>query len=404
MTDMLQTIFHRLLASLDIETKRYLYPSFKLDNRLIGLSGPRGVGKTTMLLQFIRETQDSYSVIYFSADNIYFSSNSLFDYVRQLYETEEIKLFFIDEAHKYKGWTQELKNIYDSFPDVTVVFSGSSSMDLIKGTYDLSRRGIMHHLHGLSFREYLNFSTGSNHPAVEFETLIAKRRQLAAEFAAIPRLKGHFQEYLKQGYYPFVFESGGGYYEKLGNVIEKTVHEDIASYYSLKTVNLHYFKLILHYLCTTPPGRINPHNLGKSLALDSKTALHYLKILQETGLVRLIYSDKKGSALIRKPAKVFVDNTSLLYMINETLGQKVNIGTVRELFFINMVQNSGKKLFYSSDGGDFCCQEIVFEIGGRGKGSQQIQNISDRQAFLVKDDTLHASAQTIPLWLFGFLY
>lgn len=404
MTDTLQTIFHRLLTSLDIDTKRYLYPSFRLENRLIGLAGPRGVGKTTMLLQFIRETQDIHTVIYFSADNIFFSSSTLFDYVRHLYETEGIKLFFIDEAHKYKGWSQELKNIYDSFPDVTVVFSGSSSMNLVKGAYDLSRRGIMHHLHGLSFREYLNFSTGSNFQAIDLAMLIAERKERSAEFAATPRLRGYFQEYLKQGYYPFIFESKSGYFEKIGNVIEKTVYEDIASYYSLKTVNLYFFKKILHYLCTTPPGRINGHNLAKSLRLDSKTAMHYLVILQETGLVRLIYSDKKGSSLVRKPVKVFVDNTNLLCMISETLGQEVDVGTLRELFFVSMVQNSGEKLFYSSKGGDYCCQNKIFEIGGKGKGSKQIKNISDRKAFLVKDNILHASSQTIPLWLFGFLY
>jgi len=404
MADMLQTIFHRLLTSLDIDTRRYLYPSFRLDNRLIGLAGPRGVGKTTMLLQFIRETQDISSVLYFSADNIFFSSNSLFDYVCHLYETEGIRVFFIDEAHKYKSWSQELKNIYDSFPDVTIVFSGSSSMDLVKGAYDLSRRGVMHHLYGLSFREYLNFSTGQKYPVVDFATLVADRRRLSAELASIPRLKGYFKEYLQLGYYPFVFESGNSHYEKLANVIEKTVHEDIASYYSLKTTNLHFFKQILHYLCTTPPGRVNAYNLAKTLGLDSKTALHYLLILQETGLVRLIYSDKKGSALIRKPVKVFVDNTTLLYMINETLGLDVNVGTARELFFLSMVQNSGEKVFYSNDGGDYCCQDIVFEIGGRGKGRKQIKGISGHQAFLVKDDILHASAETIPLWLFGFLY
>ena len=401
--EVLKTIFQRLVASLHFDHTRYLYDSFKIESRLVGLSGPRGVGKTTLILQHIREFQDVHSIFYCSADNIYFSKTGLFDFILQQYETEGIKLFFIDEAHKYKGWAQELKNVYDSFPDVTVVFSGSSSMDLIKGAYDLSRRGVMHHLHGLSFREYINFTTDSDFQAIRFETLIADRKQISAELGSIPKLKGLFLEYLKFGYYPFIFESKDLYFEKLGNIIEKTIYEDIASFYRLKTANLHIFKQILHYLCTIPPGEINAYNIGKSLSLDNKTAMHYLIILQETGLVRLIYADKTGSALVRKPVKVFVDNTSLLHGITATLGQPLNQGTLRELFFISMLQNSGENVFYSKDAGDYLCHKIVFEIGGKNKKKKQISNVSG-DAFLVKDDTLNATSFSIPLWLFGFLY
>ncbi len=403
MSVVLKTIFYRLAASLDIDTKRYLYSSFKISNRLVGLVGPRGAGKTTLMLQYIKENLDIQAVFYVSADNIYFSNTTIFDFIREQYETESIKLFFIDEAHKYRGWSQELKNVYDSFPDVSVVFSGSSSMDLVKGSYDLSRRGIMYKLHGMSFREYLNFTTGANLPPVDLNTLITDRKQLSAELGTLPRLKGHFKEYLKTGYYPFIFESKDLYFEKLGNIIEKTIFEDIASHYRLKTANLHIFKHILHYLCTIPPGEINAHNLAKNLSLDGKTVMHYLTILRETGLVRLLFADKKGSSLIRKPAKVFVDNTSLLYGITTTLGQGVNIGTLRELFFISMLQNCGEKVFYSKDVGDYLCREIIFEIGGQHKKKKQIRN-STLQAFLVRDDQLHATSSSIPLWLFGFLY
>lgn len=403
MSEVLKSIFHRLVASLDVDTKRYLYSSFKPSNRLMGLAGPRGVGKTTLMLQYIKETQDLPTVFYVSADNIYFSNTTLFDFIREQYETESIKLFFIDEAHKYGGWSQELKNVYDSFPDVTVVFSGSSSMDLVKGSYDLSRRGIMHKLHGMSFREYLNFTTGSNFPPINLNSLITDRKQLSAELGTQPRLKGHFKEYLKTGYYPFIFESKELYFEKLGNIIDKTIYEDIASYYRLKTANLHIFKHILHYLCTIPPGEINAHNLAKNLSLDGKTVMHYLNILHETGLVRLLFTDRKGSPLIRKPAKVFIDNPSLLHGITTTLGHNVNKGTLRELFFITMLQNCGEKVFYSKDAGDYLCREIVFEIGGRHKKKNQIKDSKGR-AFLVKDDQLNATSSSIPLWLFGFLY
>jgi uncharacterized protein len=403
MPNTLRSIFHRLVSTLDIDTKRYLYHSFNTDSRLISLIGPRGVGKTTLLLQYIKEFHDLHSVFYFSADNIYFSKTTLFDFICDQYETEAIKLFIIDEAHKYASWSQELKNIYDSFPDVTVIFSGSSSMDLIKGNYDLSRRGITHHLPGMSFREYLNFTTGTNLPSITIETLITERKQLSTKLATIPKLKGHFKQYLKNGYYPFIFESKKYYFEKISNIIEKTIYEDIASFYRLKTSNLQIFKQILYYLSTTPPGKINAHNLGKSLSIDNKTVLHYLTILQETGLVRLIFSDRSGSALIRKPVKVFLDNTSLLHGITKNLGKNVNIGTIRELFFISMMQNAGEMVFYSKDAGDYLCNDIVFEIGGINKNKKQLKNAIG-EAFLVKDDLLHATSSSIPLWMFGFLY
>ena len=276
-------------------------------------------------------------------------------------------------------------------------------MSLVKGAYDLSRRGIMHRLHGMSFREYLNFTTGSDLPAVDFDALITDRRQLATELSALPRLKGHFQEYLRYGYYPFILESRELYFEKIGNIIEKTIFEDIAGYYKLKTANLHLFKQILNYLSSIPPGEINAHNLAKNLSLDNKTVMHYLTILQETGLVRLIFTGKTGSALVRKPAKVFVDNTSLLHGITETVGHRANQGTARELFFISMLQNSGENVFYSKHAGDYLCRDIIFEIGGQNKKGKQVRN-STGTAFLVKDDQLHATAGSIPLWLFGFLY
>lgn len=403
MPEVLQSIFYRLVSSLNIDTKRYLYFSFALNNRLIGLAGPRGVGKTTLMLQYIKENLDLQEVIYVSADNLFFSSTPLFDFIREQYEMEAVKIFFIDEAHKYTGWSREIKNVYDSFPDVTVVFSGSSTMDLVKGVYDLSRRGVMHKLHGMSFREYLNFTTGSAFSPVDLDTLIENRKQITAELSSIPRLKGHFREYLEKGYYPFVFESKDLYYEKIGNVIEKTIYEDISSYYRLKTINLHIFKKILDYLCTIPPGEVSAHNLAGNIDLDNKTAMHYLTILQETGLVRLIFADSSGSAMIRRPAKVFVDNSSLLYGIAATLGKPVNPGTLRELFFITMLQNCGEKVSYSRQAGDYTCRETIFEIGGRNKKKRQIKN-SEGRAFLVKDDILLASSISIPLWLFGFLY
>ena len=398
------SIYRRLIDELEVSTYRYLYDSFELSARLVGLIGPRGVGKTTLLLQYIRDRVERVEdAFYFSADHIFFNETTLFDFVQDLYEIEGVKLVFIDEIHKYPNWSQELKNIYDAFPRLKLVFSGSSSIDLIGGTHDLSRRGVLYHLRGLSFREYLNFATSVDHRVLNLASLVEDPLRAAAEFSRIPRLRAHFRRYLEEGYYPFVFEKSGRYYEQLANVIDKTIFEDIAHHYNLKTANLHYFKKILYFLSTIPPGEISTHNLAGNLRIDDKTALHYLHILQSTGLVRLVHSAQRGSRLLRNPEKGYLDNTSLLHAICSELGKQTNRGTVRELFFLSALQDAGEQVFYSKKGGDFRVGEQVFEIGGRNKKRKQIGQIEE-EAFLVKDDILIGGRQVLPLYLFGFLY
>ena len=231
--------FQRLLDELSIKETRYLYPQFNIKNRLTGLIGPRGVGKTTLLLQYIRnELGGANKAIYFSADLIYFQKASLLEFVSQLHQQEGYKIVFIDEIHKYRQWSQELKNLYDAFPSLKIVFSGSSMLDLVHGSGDLSRRAKLYHLYGMSFREYLNFVTQQNYSPLQLEELVKGQPSLSA----IPQLFTHFKQYLQHGYYPFVFEDVHSYYEKLLRIVDKTIYEDIAAFYQLKTANLVYFK------------------------------------------------------------------------------------------------------------------------------------------------------------------
>ncbi len=404
MIDSLRNTYYRLINELNIDTYRYLYDSFDISGRLIGLIGPCGVGKTTLLLQFIKyKVKNLDEAFYFSADHIYFSMITLFDFVQEVYENEGTLLFFIDEVHKYKNWNQELKNIYDSFPRIKVVFSGSSSLDLIRGTYDLSRRGVLYSLSGLSFREYLKLKTKKEYVVADFNTVVADHMTLSSELSQIPRIKGYFKEYLQKGYYPFVFEEGNHYYERIGNIVEKTIFEDIANFFNLPTANLHYFKKILYFLSTIPPGEINIHNLAGNLGIDDKTALNYVAMLQKTGLVTMLFSDKRGGSLVRKPEKVFLENTTLYHAVCYDLGQIIDTGTIRELFFINALINSGENIYYSKKAGDYKVNEHIFEIGGKSKKGKQIRNLQN-EAFLVKDDILIGNKSTIPLYLFGFLY
>lgn len=403
MLDFIYDTYHRLIQTTSLTKHRYLYKTFNINDRLTGLIGPRGVGKTTLLLQYIK--QHLYSkkqTIYFSADNIYFSSNTLLEFVNTCYLNEDIKFFLIDEIHKYPNWSQELKNIYDSFPDVKVIFSGSSSMDLLKGSSDLSRRASMFYLHGLSFREYLDFASDIKVAAVTWQDLVENSGDLASQLSSLPKILGHFKEYIRVGYYPFLFENSLSYYQKIAQVIEKSIYEDIANYYQLKTSNLHYFGTMLNYLSSIPPGSINTHSIAKQIGLDDKTVFHYLTILQQTGLIRFIPAYAKGKQLLSKPQKVFLNNTTLHCALDNYLGNSDAVGSKRELFFAQSVMNAGMDVF-ANDYADFQVKNYLVEIGGKNKTSQQI-NKTKLPVFLVKDDILTGNKSTIPLFYFGFLY
>lgn len=403
MRDKFKNTYFRLLKNTKFKTHRYLFDSFNIDSRLTGLVGPRGTGKTTLLLQFINERiEDKRKCIYISLDNIYFTQIKLLDFVNELYDIDGIRYFFLDEVHKYPYWDQELKNIYDSYPDVTVVFSGSSSMDLIRGTYDLSRRGTLFRIGGMSFREYLDFRLGKTVSAVSFDDLIRNPENLVDQLSDIDRLRGHFLEYLDAGYYPFVFDDEVNYHQKILNVIDKTIYEDISNFYNLKTENLINFRKILSYMSTIPPGQLNRNSISKHIGLDNKTVENYLNILHETGLVCLIREKKAGSNLLKGTEKFYLDNSNVYKAIVNEIGFEYNIGTVREIFFIKMLQNAGEKVYFSRVG-DFQVQNYFFEIGGRGKSVKQIKNHLDT-SFVVKDDILYPDAHTVPLHLFGFLY
>lgn len=399
----LKNTYHRLLASSHQSTSRYLLQDFTLTSRLTGLIGARGTGKTTLLLQYInRSIDDKNTAIYLSLDNIYFTQYSLIDCVSQLYELDGVKVFFLDEVHKYPTWEQEIKNIYDSYPEISIVFSGSSSIDLVKGGYDLSRRAVLYHLRGMSFREYLEFKLDIRLEKTSLKELLENPNGILKQLEDIDRLQGHFNDYLLQGYYPFMFEDPENYPQKLLNVVNKTIFEDISNFYKLKTENLHHFRRILSYLATNPPGELKRNNISKHSGLDNKTVSHYLNILQETGLVCLVQQNKSGSGLLKHSEKIFLANANLYYVISKEIGFEFKVGSIREIFFINMVENSGNTAFYSKVG-DFSVGDINFEIGGKSKSKKQIKNNLEN-SYLVKDNINYASGQEIPLYAFGFLY
>lgn len=395
--------YKRLLNATQYKHHRYIYKDFNIKNRLTGLIGPRGTGKTTLLLQYIKEKIENVDeCMYASVDHIYFSTHSLIDFVNELYEDYGVRYYFLDEIHKYANWNQELKNLYDSYPDIKIIFSGSSSIDLIKGAYDLSRRGVLFKIAGMSFREYLLFNEVADVAPILFKDILKNRSKIEEKLAGIKKIKGHFKEYLGRGYYPFYLEDQETYHQKIFRIIEKTVFEDIANFYRLKTESLSNFKRILSYLATIPPGELNRNSIAKNIGIDNKTISHYMDILYETGLAELIGENRQGAAILKQTEKMYLDNPDLYTAIISEIGYESKIGTIREIFFIKMIKNSGEKIYFSKTG-DFEVENRIFEIGGKGKSKKQIKDRLD-DAFLVKDDILYGSKYEIPLYLFGFLY
>ncbi len=402
MNEFLWQTYHRLIQDLDITTKRFLYDQFNLKNRLTGLIGARGVGKTTLLLQYIKNNlYPANNTFYFSADNTYFNEVTILEFVDELYQKKGITNVFIDEIHKYANWNQELKNIYDSYPKLKVVFSGSSSIDLAPGSYDLSRRAKLMYLPGLSFREYLNLLTGNTFPKLDFNDLLNKHVNFSAELSNTRMLLKHFDDYKNFGYYPFILQDKEELYEAIANIIEKTIYEDIANFYQLKTSSLKYFNRIINFLATIPPGQVNPNNIASKLNIDYKTVEHYLDILSKTGLVKKLYPLATGNQILTKPSKVYLDNSTLLAATNRFVATELNVGTQREVFFLQSVIGAKLQIF-SHEKGDFSVDDVAFEIGGKNKTIQQLKNIKKR--IVAKDDILVGFNQEIPLYLFGFLY
>lgn len=396
--------YHELLANLGSVYQRQIYTTFETNMRVVGIVGARGVGKTTFLLEYLRQNYPhSDQAVYISADNIFFANTTLVDFVQWFVRTHDGKLICIDEIHRYPNWAQELKNIYDTFPNLKIYFSGSSSIDLVKQKYDLSRRALLKHLPGFSFREYLEYTLNENYPQLNLEQLINNQKEVYEKAAQTPKLLGHFEEYLKTGYYPFSKEINNGveFHEALMNVVDKIIEGDIAPYYSLKTSTLPVFKKILYFVATTPPSEINVGKLSKSLGKDFSDVASYVDMMMEAGLVRYLLNDRHGHAFIRNAHKVFLNNPNLAYSVARSIGQEVDLGSLRELFVVSNLQNA-KHIAFKPQQGDVSVEDYTFEVGGKNKGGSQLTGMES--SFLVKDDVLYGDKKVIPLYLFGFLY
>jgi len=362
---------------------------------MVGLIGQRGVGKTTLLLQYLKKHYKATEYLYFSADDIYIVNSSIYDIATEFVRLGG-KVIVIDEVHKYKNWAQELKSIYDSFPELIIRFSGSSMLNIISEKYDLSRRVVIGYVAPLSFREYLELSSGIIVPILTIGEILNNAGEISSTLALEnPALYRHFLRYLEIGYYPFFIEDEVEYKNKLFNALDKVIAEDIPSLHRIEYAHLSIFKkFIAKLIYSRVPYQVNISALCKEFGVSHPTLASYINILEETKIIKPL---RKFSAKIsKKPEKLLFSNTNILYTYADEFGIEVDIGTARETFFVSCFDS-----IYYSDIGDFKVGEMIFEIGGGGKSFKQIKDIPN--SYIVVDTDYTMQTNKIPLWLFGLM-
>lgn len=400
MLDDLFAIHREVMATTQTEVKRYLYDKIHWDTHSICIVGDRGVGKTTLMCQrLLSEYKSVERALYISADNIVVASKGLFK-IAQEYFLHGGEALFIDEVHKYPKWSIEIKNILDTYKNCKVVFSASSSLDLNQSKADLSRRVVYHQLLGLSFREFIYLTKGVSIAPITLNEILQNHVQLAEEMGSIKPLK-LFKEYLAHGYYPFFLEGLEDYLLKLNNVIEKVIFEDIAVVFNLRQTTLPVLKKILWLVATTDGLTPNIDAISSSLGVSREVVYNCLEYLGHSGLLQNLYPLAEGIKLIRKPGKIYLNNTNLLRAINRTLKRDDGIGGARETFFLNQLSPFHKVNLHPDT--DFLVDEhYSIEVGGQNKDYTQIKHLEN--SYLAVDDIAIGHRNKIPLFLFGFLY
>ena len=382
--------FRRMLALTDTRYLRFLYEQINWSSRMIGIVGPRGVGKTTMLLQHIKLHLPVDETLFVNADDIYFTEHHLLDMAEEFYQNGG-KHLFIDEIHKYPEWSRELKLIYDYFPDLQIIFTGSSILDIYKGTADLSRRAVMHFLPGLSFREYLILAKGIRLPVYSLSDILADK----VEFPAGERPIALFKEYLANGYYPFF--SDPDYALRLRSIINMTVENDIPMYASMNIATTKKIRQLLYIISQSVPFKPNFTKLGQLIDIHRNQVNDLMFYLERAGIIAQLRNKTSGIRLLGKVEKTYLDNTNLVYALAEN---KPEAGNVRETFFLSQMRVHNQ--VFASDKSDFEIGDYTFEVGGKSKGQKQIEGIDN--AFIVKDDIEFGYKNIIPLWHFGLNY
>ncbi|WP_295842755.1 AAA family ATPase [uncultured Apibacter sp.] len=381
---------NKLIKETDTGFLRYMYDEINWQSRMIGLIGPRGVGKTTLVLQYIKQNLNPTETLYVTAEDFYFVDNRITELVDTFVKYGG-KYLFIDEIHKYKDWAKELKLIYDYHKDLKVVFTGSSVLDIKKGTSDLSRRAIIYNMQGLSFREYLKLFHNIYANTYSLEEILQHKVEIAEMDRPLPL----FADYLKRGYYPFVLEEH--FDIRLGQIINQTLENDIPMYANMNVATGRKLKQLLAIISKSTPFKPNMSKIAELLSASRNNISDYCLYIEEAGMIAQLRDNTGGIRGLGKVAKIYLDNTNLIYSLAEDTS---NIGNIRETFFLNQMRV--KHDVFTSPVSDFMIADKTFQVGGKNKGQKQIKEIEN--GYIVKDDIENGFLNIIPLWQLGLTY
>ena len=386
----LQEYFHRKLKETPLEFTRYKYDAIKWDGRMLGLVGPRGVGKSTLLLQRIKREMDTTDTLYVTADHLYFGDHTLLELADRFVKMGGRHLF-IDEIHKYEHWSRELKLIYDSYADLQVVFTGSSVLDILHGEADLSRRAPIYEMQGLSFREYLHMFQKKELPALSLDDILGHQ----AEALDIEHPLLHFATYLRKGYYPFSRDVD--FETELSQVVAQTMEVDIPQYAQMNVASGRKLKQLLVVLAKSVPFKPVFQKLADATGISRNAIGDYLYYMERAGLIAQAQDVTGGIRGLGKTEKLYLDNTNLAYLLG---GNATDVGNLRETFFFNQMRVRYQPI--TSKKADFQIGDLTFEVGGRKKGQRQIEGVE--KGYIVKDDIEYGYSNVVPLWAFGLTY
>lgn len=395
--DILREKHNTYLNNTNLEFIRNIISELPWAEQLLGIKGSRGVGKTTLLLQYIKMNYGlSTEALYISLDDIIFSEWKLVDVVDDFVKKGG-KHLFVDEVHKYANWSIELKNIYDYHKNLRVVFTGSSLLEILNSSADLSRRALVYNLQGLSFREYLELYHQLKFDSYSLEDILSKQ-SISVNICSKIKPLAYFSNYLKHGYYPFYNNDEALYYKKVNSVINMILEVELPLLRRVEISKVIKIKQLLYIVSQSVPFKPNITSLSNKIGITRNTLVEYLRYLNEVNLLNTINKNSFGVSLLQKPDKIFLENTNLSYALGN---KQADVGNIRETFFLNQLSYKHKVRY--PEKGDFLVDETyLFEVGGKNKTNKQIKNIDN--SFLAVDDLEVSMDNKIPLWLFGFLY
>ena len=391
--------YRRRIAATSQKFIRSIADTIAWDARLVGIRGARGVGKTTLLLQHIAQTfrNNLNAALYASLDNLWFADHSLIELADNFAKQGGTHIF-LDEVNKYPQWSQAVKNIYDDYPDLHIVFTGSSLLEILNARADLSRRAVLYTMQGLSFREFLNLQTEKNFPVISFQELLHNHEELAVEIVTQVHPFQYFFDYLQTGYYPYFLEGLDVYPQRLEETVQMILELELPQLRGIEIAYIPKLKLLLRSISESAPFIPNISKLSERIGINRHTLLRYLQYLHEAKLILCLYRDVHGISALQKPDKLYLENTNLMYLLKNV---QPDIGTIRETFLANQLSYE-HELEYSEVGDFLVDGRFTIEVGGKNKTRAQIKTVPD--AYIAADNLEYGHDRKIPLWMFGFLY